>query len=141
MYVDFAFMAGTSFQTAPNVWTAGNFTAPTGITNGAAVAAQFQIFDVGLYLDPNNTGVPPAWVMPDEAQELAACQRYFNVYPGILVNTGAISPSTVFPVEMRVAPAWTGGGAGFAATLNSNRLAQLNQTSAAYLNINASARM
>ena len=37
----------------------------------------FELFDVGLYLDPHNTGIAPPWQMPDEAEELRACQRYY----------------------------------------------------------------
>ena len=41
------------------------------MTNGMAGAGNvFELFDVGLYLDPDNTGLPPKWQMPDEAEEL-----------------------------------------------------------------------
>lgn len=49
----------------------------------------FILQSVGLYLDPNNTGIPPAWEMPDEAQELAACQRYWrSMFSGDLLVSG-----------------------------------------------------
>jgi hypothetical protein len=60
-------------------WQAGNLFNIAGNSNGLAVAgAVYELFDVGLYLDPNNTGVPPAWQMPDEAEELRSCQRYYQ---------------------------------------------------------------
>jgi len=81
MTLYFAVAAGSTVQTAPGSWTAGLFVAATGISNGLAVAGKnFNLYDVGLYLDPQNTGIAPPWTMPDEAQELAACQRYWHKY-------------------------------------------------------------
>src|SRR4051812_28479497 len=59
-------------------WQAGNFQALATQSNGGATSNNvFELFDVGLYLDPQATGVAPPWQLPDEAQELAACQRYY----------------------------------------------------------------
>jgi hypothetical protein len=37
-----------------------------------------QIAEFGLYLDRQNTGVAPAWQMPDYANEFMACSRYWT---------------------------------------------------------------
>jgi hypothetical protein len=107
----FTYACGSTYTTAPGVWTAGNFIGATGMTNGGATTNNtFYIANVGLYRDPNNTGVAPPFVMPDEAQELAACQRYWGSYR--IVNGGPyvtagdnFHHSTLFPVRMRVLPA------------------------------------
>jgi hypothetical protein len=102
--------AGTTYQTAtPNVWQSGNFLATTTQTNLAAATSQLIRYShVGLYLDPNNTGVPPPWQMPDEAQELAACMRYYQAITGILMSgygtAGAAYYSSYIVYPLRVAP-------------------------------------
>jgi hypothetical protein len=78
MFLYFTFACGTTFQTAGTGWQGGYFLGATGMTNGAAVANKsFLVRDVGLYLDPLNTGKAPPFVMPDEAEELRACRRYY----------------------------------------------------------------
>jgi len=77
--ISFVLAAGSTHQTATiNAWTAGSFIAPVGITNGmAAVNNQLGISRVGLYLD-DGSGVAPPWEDPDPAEELRACQRYWQ---------------------------------------------------------------
>jgi hypothetical protein len=75
-----------------------------GVANNA-----FYIFDVGLYLDPNNTGVAPPWQMPDEAEELRACQRYWEkAYGGYRTQSpaaGFVGSYAHFLVPKRIVPA------------------------------------
>lgn len=52
-------------------------------------------------------------------QELALCQRHWQkIY--IVVTTGGLYQSIALPVQMRVTPTVTGGGAGFTLDLNHN---------------------
>jgi hypothetical protein len=107
------FAAGTTFQGAANTWGAGNFFCTAAASNMMATTSNvFELYDVGLYLDPLATGVAPPWQMPDEAQELMACQRYWQKFysmmsgyaasPGFQARTGhSISPS------MRTTPAFS----------------------------------
>jgi hypothetical protein len=75
----FTVAAGTTWQGTNLAWQAGCKFGVSGNTNGMATAgAVYELFDAGLYYDPLNTGVAPAWEMPDEAQELVACQRYWQ---------------------------------------------------------------
>jgi hypothetical protein len=75
-----AIAAGTTFQTTAGAWAAGSFYGTATNTNGLTpVASTYELYDVGLYLDPANTGKAPDWVMPDEAEELRACQRYWEI--------------------------------------------------------------
>jgi hypothetical protein len=138
----FTFAAGATVQAPAGSWTAGSFLAPTGITNGMAVTAKtFSIFDVGLYADPNATGVAPPWVTPDYASELAACQRYWLTFGSILVRNATMSSTIVFPSQMRAAPAVTGGGAGF--SLSTAGISQIcaNQTTSGFATLLFNARM
>jgi hypothetical protein len=69
--------------------------------------------NVGLYLDRNNIGLQPPWVMPDEAQELAACKRYWQLLPNFILSGYNGAGGTVFlnlpyPVAMRTTPALAG---------------------------------
>jgi hypothetical protein len=96
-------------------WQAGNFIATSSNTNGLATAGNtFELFDVGLYLDPQATGAAPPWQMPDEAQELRACQRYYLKSANQIIDTSALMQSFTLPAPMRVSPTITGGGPGFA---------------------------
>jgi hypothetical protein len=116
--IAFSLAAGSTFQTANiNQWTAGNFLGPTSITNGLATIGNYlMITNVGLYLDPLATGIAPPWVMPDEAEELRACQRYYLKTSGTATwiiggYSGAASGTwyscSLLPAVMRTAPAVT----------------------------------
>jgi hypothetical protein len=114
LYLNITFASGATLTAPATGWNAGNFVAAPGMTNGAGTAAaSFNISDVGLYLDPQATGAAPPWQMPDEAQELAACQRYYLKSANQIVDTGTAMQSFTLPVPMRVLPTITGGGAGF----------------------------
>jgi hypothetical protein len=89
MVIDFCLGAGPSLVGAAG-WNAGSLLGVTGITNGLATASNvFELYNVGLYLDPLATGVPPRWQMPDEAEELRVCQRYFQKYSLLEAGGGA----------------------------------------------------
>jgi hypothetical protein len=118
--------AGSSLiAPASGSWQSGNYIAAAGQLNGLASTSNvFELFDVGLYLDPNNTGVPPPWVTPDYASELLACQRYWVQCSGIFSGsvTSAINYYTYgrTPVPPRTTPSWAmldvGVVSGFPAT-------------------------
>jgi hypothetical protein len=123
---EIAIAAGSSFQgSAVDTWIPGNFFTGPGQVNGMATAsAAWLIGDVGLYLDPNNTGVPPPWQMPDYALELAACCRYWQFLEMCIVaySTGAgivNGSSYSFPVIMRTTPALAQTSAGSGSNVNS----------------------
>jgi hypothetical protein len=59
-------------------WQAGGKFAGVGQATSLGAGSTYTVADVGLYLDPNNTGLPPPWMTPDYAAELAACQRYWE---------------------------------------------------------------
>jgi len=117
LQIYFTIAANPVLLTAPGVWTAGTFVGATGMSNGMATVSppSFNLFDVGLYLDPQNTGIAPPWTMPDEAQELVACQRYYRLYGRLIGErycVGQAYSTTVgdgiffFDQPMRIVPAF-----------------------------------
>jgi hypothetical protein len=142
MYYGWGLAAGSTYNAGVAGWQGANAVQMAGHTNLAAPAnANFFVTNVGLYLDDQNTGVPPPWVMPDEAQELAACQRYWRVYIGIIVDTAATSQSGVLAPVMRIAPAIAGGGAGAAIGPTNGTVFHYYQTARNYQNIVLNSRM
>jgi hypothetical protein len=106
----FNIMGGTSVQGVPG-WQAGNFHCTAAQSNGFATAGNtFELFDVGLYLDADNTGVAPKWEMPDPVAELALCQRYYQKHTGLYMWSGYSATSMgvivgyLLPTSMRAAP-------------------------------------
>jgi hypothetical protein len=108
-------------------WVAANANTAGAISNWlSAVNQPFDLTNIGLYLDPGGTGLAPPWQLPDEADELRACQRYWQrttagqVFGG--VNTGTSyftamalqAPPRPTPILSGVD---TGIAAGFAATV------------------------
>jgi hypothetical protein len=123
-------------------WQAGNVRATSANTNNVAVnGSVFELYDVGLYLDPLNTGIAPPWQMPDEAEELRACMRYFYKINGIRVYVSSLPLIYFFKTSMRILPAVTGGGAGFALDSGGTEFVAASQTTNAFQNLVFSARM
>lgn len=104
----FVFAAGSSFLGTDAVWQTGNISGTIANTNGLGSNTNvFELFDVGLYLDYNGTGVAPQWTPPQYPQVLMQCQRY--VAAGTLptvAGAGIGSPNVTknvvpLPVPMR----------------------------------------
>lgn len=122
-------------------WTAGNFLGVAGMSNGmATVGNRFELFDVGLYADPDNTGVPPPWVAPDYVLMLNECQRYW-LQRAVVVESGAEAVSTTLPTGMRTQPTISGGGAGFSILLGYSDIPYFYQTTRASQTLTFNARM
>ena len=113
MYYGWALAAGSTYNTGVAGWQGVNMAQMAGHTNLAATAnANFFVTNVGLYLDDQNTGTAPPWVMPDEAQELQACRRYYAAYATqYLVGGWSVGAGTPaygnfsYQVQMRANPA------------------------------------
>jgi hypothetical protein len=128
--IDFAIAAGTTSQGVAG-WQAGSVLVTSANTNGMATAAAiYNLYDVGLYLDPNNTGVPPPWVTPDYASELIACKRYWQTALNAIFSGNVTSGSTyyaqmILPVTMRATPTangTNGSASGFPATVGTTNV-------------------
>lgn len=126
LIVNIVVAAGTTWQ-CPEGWQAGNFLGTAANTNGLGTLNSYEIFDVGLYLDPNATGIAPEWETPDYVQELRACQRYYqkilsynHMWSGNTVSGVTYYANGAWFVPMRAVPTITGelgGQSGFATTV------------------------
>jgi len=75
VYITWALMCGSTYRTAPNIWGTGNFMGTTNQSNFMGVPGNvFELFDVSL---TEGASAPP-FVVPDYADELLACKRYWT---------------------------------------------------------------
>lgn len=106
----FALAAGSTFNAAAaGVWAAGQAYNIAGLTNGwGANTNVFELFDVGLYADPDGLGVAPPWVPNSFDFDLFECKRYYQftdvTFGDVTASVGARYISAVFVPEMRVGP-------------------------------------
>lgn len=110
--LNIALALGSSFQTTPNAWQAGNFVGSANQLNGYGLNTNvFEIFDFGGYNDFFNTGVAPSWEWPQYDLELIRCKRYWQTgntrWQGFATNAALFSVVVEFPVEFRAAPTIT----------------------------------
>jgi hypothetical protein len=115
MTLYFALMSGSTYIGVEG-WQAGAKIGAAGMSNSVATASQPVFFrNVGLYLDPQATGVAPPFQIPDYAQELAACMRYYQLFGrsnGARLGLGQAYAATIADIliplspPMRVAPAF-----------------------------------
>ena len=111
MQLIFTMMAGSTYQTAPNVWTSGFFVTAPGAVNGVAVSSDVM-FLTGVTLIPGNEGPSAArstLIIRPYSQELVTCRRYLQAPDGWAVT--AFSPvatiarlGLAFSPTMRVTP-------------------------------------
>lgn len=125
LIIGFGFAAGTNFQGVAG-WQAGNLIGTSAISNGlATVNNTFEVWDIGFYVDPDKTGLPPPFVLPSYDAALLDCLRYWQRYSGIINFTSWVAAGgqfiTVytFVVPMRVSPTQAYTGLGYS---NSNSL-------------------
>lgn len=110
-WLGWSLSTGSTLQTAPNIWTAGNFQATSNQFNFMATnGAVFELFDVGLY----EGAVAPAFQLPDFPTELALCMRYweksydYTSLPGS-TGSGLQSAEALFFDGLTAATHQTGG--------------------------------
>jgi hypothetical protein len=118
--VGFTMAARTADLTAVAEWNASSSVyGVTGQLNFiGSVSNELFFHAVALYSDPDSTGVAPKWEMPDEAEELRACERYYqkDIYGGFSGNVTSGSgyyAFAPFKTTMRLqAPAVSGASQG-----------------------------
>ena len=122
-------------------WQSGNFIGTATTSNGmAATNNTFELFDVGVYLDADNIGVPPKWQLPNITDELARCQRYFQQIDGVQVvqADGNMQQTLTFMTTMRAFPSATATGtATWEATPNYARQATTGTFGGTTISLNA----
>jgi hypothetical protein len=97
-------MLGESYE-----WYDGGAVASVGMTNTfmSTIGNTAELFDIGFYLDPNITGIPPEFEVPHIEDALMECQRYWYK---MTASRGTTYTATigftqgVHPVPMRVNP-------------------------------------
>lgn len=108
--LDIVLAAGTTYQAATG-WQSGNILATSAVSNGMATGgAVFELFDVGLRLDPDATGVYGQYEV-GEVQPVYRSERYFlSVVRSLgLAITNNIASGGVVPLDMCKAPALAPG--------------------------------
>jgi len=75
----FTFAVGSTYQTTADAWQSGNYFGTASTSNGIGTTSDvFEIFDVGLYADPDSTGLAPRFELPHYDTDLKECQRYYQ---------------------------------------------------------------
>jgi hypothetical protein len=139
----FCFASGATARGAANTWQNGYFHASAATTNFLA-ANNNQIVVTGVTVLPGLEAPSierAPLIMRPYGQELVTCQRYWQTFPNILINTSAVGTTVIYPVSMRSAPAVSGGGAGFALIYPSTTMFTATQTTQAYQTLIANARL
>lgn len=115
LVVRFGYAIGSTYVGVAG-WQAGQFMAPPGCTNGAAVANKnLYITDVAMHLDPDNTGVAPPFNQPSYEDDWLRCLRYwFRMNAGptmsspVAFSTSQRRSWVPFPAPMRTNPTLAG---------------------------------
>jgi hypothetical protein len=122
---------GSTYLGAAGSWSGSNFDAPTGSVNLVATSgATFYI--TGVQLEPGTTATP--FERRSFGQELALCQRYYQVFgdlnltiSGRSTNAATTVMPIVFRTTMRTAPTvagtlTVGSGLSFSSTIDTMRV-------------------
>lgn len=92
MLLAFCCAIGTSMITSQTSWVSGAAIASGNTSNLMATAGNvFELFDVGLHLDPYQTGVAPEFQAPKYEDDLNDCLRYW--YPAYRFD-GVVNAAT-----------------------------------------------
>ena len=125
----FTFATGSTFQTTADAWQAGNYLGTSSTSNGIGTTSDvFELFDVGLYADPDSTGLAPRFELPHYDTDLQECQRYYHKgFVSIRAYAAAsgyvYANRAYFPNSMRVGPSISGPTGGLVSgNISSNTL-------------------
>jgi len=96
MLISWGLMVGGTYQTPAGSWVASNFMASSNQFNFMGTLSNiFDLFDVSL----TEGTVAPPFQVPDYAQELAACQRYFEIMTGMIGTGHCVAATTALIVS------------------------------------------
>ena len=138
LQITWTLMAGSTYQQAVGSWGTGNAYGSSNQFNFMGTNGNvFELFDVSL----TEGSVAPPFMVPDYASELAACRRYWQPYPALVVEDSAKCQSSILTDPMRANPTVTGGGAGFAVFSPSNTHMTFAQTARGTQNLVLNARL
>lgn len=119
--LDIVLACGSTFQGVAG-WQAGNILGTSGVSNGmGTISAVFELFDVGLKLDPDATGVYGAYEV-GEVDAKFRSERYgygASAHPlGLAINASSLYAPIVWPVRLAKTPAISSGAGYFVAVGN-----------------------
>lgn len=116
LQVRWSLAAGSAYSGAVG-WNAGDVLRSANQSNFLGTNSQvFELFDVGLYVDADNSQVVPPWELPAYEDELRRCQRYWYTTKNAAGNSNSVwiygynvataTPAMTiwFPTTMRSAP-------------------------------------
>jgi len=120
MIIDFTAGAGSNYRASGVGWQAGNLYAGPNQSNLLAGAGNaLFVAKVGLYADPNMTGVAPEFQVPNYEDDLQDCLRYwYKLYRAAGEVSGVSAGfrlASTHPTPMRAVPALTLVGTTFRA--------------------------
>jgi len=116
--IAFTFATGSTFQTTADAWQAGNYLGTSSTSNGIGTASDvFEIFDFGLYADPDSTGLAPRFELPHYDTDLKECMRYYeagnpgtntlDIFYSYVTSGVTVYQHNYFSVQKRSAPSMT----------------------------------
>ena len=89
----FMFACGSTLQGTAGVWQSGIYLIGTStMSNGLGAVQDFDVFDIGLYLDPDSTGVAPQFEVPSYMQNEIDCMRFYET--GAEYRSGTLPSGT-----------------------------------------------
>jgi hypothetical protein len=105
----FTFATGSTYQTTADAWQSGVYFGTSSTSNGIGTTSDvFEIFDVGLYADPDSTGLAPRFELPHYDDDLHDCEYFYQEVDDIYFTTYTDSSSIVqyspFRTIMRTTP-------------------------------------
>ena len=140
--VSITLACGTAYHGMLGWWQAGSKLGTASGSNGMATAgAVFELFDVGLYLDPYLTGKPPPWeAVGDHKAQIDAMRYWCRTYEARGIVTAATSIGRVgdrHTVPMRIGPSVTLVGAvkAYDAAANTNMTVAANYPNTSYFEL------
>jgi len=116
--ITFTLAVGSTYQTTADAWQAGNYIGTSSTSNGIGTTSDvFELFDVGLYADPDSTGVAPRFELPHYDTDLQECMRYYeagnpgtntlDIFYSYVASGGGAFHYNYFSVQKRIAPSMT----------------------------------
>lgn len=110
---------GSTLQTTADAWQAGEYYGTSSTSNGIGTVSEvFEVFDAGLYADPDSLGVAPRFKLLSYEEDLAKCERYFWKSDGSSAYFAWVYSSSRFvgvwfPTTMRDTPSVSATGSSF----------------------------
>jgi hypothetical protein len=107
---------GSTLQTTAGSWQSGAYFGTSSTSNGIGTGSDvFELFDIGMYADPDSTGIAPEFELPHYDDDLYECRRYYRKLitgsRGYAAGAGGYTTETyAFDPPMRATPSMAHSG-------------------------------